>query len=146
MTSSGWNIGEGGAVAIAEPVQIFGVADAVGQVDIQAGWRLLGGIVVELVDGEREHRLVAGEDRGGAVAVVDVAIHHHGAADRAVALQAADRHGDIVDGAESLAVAGEGVVKAAADVEADAVLRAPAARPAMVPPAASQNASTICRE
>ncbi len=46
----------------------------------------------------------------------------------AVPLQAADGHGDIVDGAEALAVAGKGVVEAAADIEPDARLEGQARR------------------
>ncbi len=64
----------------------------------------------------------------------------------AVALQAADRHGDIVDGAEALAVTRKGVVESAAHVESDARIRSACRAARMVPPAASQNASTICRE
>ena len=43
-------------------------------------------------------------------------------------------------------MAGKRVVKAAADVEADAVSQRQARGQRSVPPAASQNASTICRE
>jgi len=61
------------------------------------------------------------EDGGGAVALVDVAIHGHGARDLLLLLQAADGHGHVVDHAEALAVVGEGVVEAAAQVEGHAV-------------------------
>jgi hypothetical protein len=56
--------------------------------------------------------------------VVHVAIDRQGSTDRAVFLQAADRHGHIVDHAESLAVVGEGVVKSSADVDGDFVVQA----------------------
>ena len=53
--------------------------------------------------------------------MVYVAIHHHGAADGAIALEDADGHGHVVDGAETFAVAGERVVKSTADVVAHAL-------------------------
>ena len=47
-------------------------------------------------------------------------------ADGAIALQAADGHGDIVDGAEALAVVREGVMESAAEVEAQTVFQSQA--------------------
>jgi len=41
----------------------------------------VGGIVVELMDGEGEDGSVFGEDGGGAVAVVDIGVDDHGAGD-----------------------------------------------------------------
>src|SRR6202044_1367386 len=66
-------------------------------------------------------RALGGENRGGAVALVDVAIDCHGRADFAVALQAADGHGYIVDHAETFAVAGKSVMESATDVDGDPV-------------------------
>ena len=43
------------------------------------------------MDGEREDGRVPGEHGGGAVAVVDIAVYHHGPLDDAIGLQAADR-------------------------------------------------------
>src|SRR5271169_1541137 len=67
--------------------------------------------------------IVAGvpENGGGAVALVDVAVHGHGALDELPLLQAADGDGEVVDHAKTFAVIGEGVMKAAADADADAV-------------------------
>ena len=52
---------------------------------------------------------------------MNVAVHGHRGTDLVVALQAADGHGYIVDHAESLAVVGKCVVKAATNVERDTV-------------------------
>jgi hypothetical protein len=52
---------------------------------------------------------------------MNIAIDGHGAADSVIALHAADSDGNIVNHAEAFAVIGEGVVKSAADVEADAI-------------------------
>ena len=50
-----------------------------------------------------------------------IAIEGHRGANLVVALHSADGHGDVVDHAESLAMIGKGVVKAAADADADFV-------------------------
>ena len=52
-----------------------------------------------------------------AVALVDVAIHRHGALDGLVFLQAANADGKIVEHAEALAVVRVGVVKSSAHVD-----------------------------
>src|SRR5579863_3867791 len=65
----------------------------------------------------------AGEDGGGAVAVVDIAVHGHGGADLVIALHAPDGHGHVMNHAETFAVVGEGVVKAAANVNGDALFQ-----------------------
>ncbi len=82
----------------------------------------MGRVIVELVDGDGEDGIVFAEDGGGAVAVMDVGVHDHGAGNFVAGLECADGYGYIVDGAESFAVAGIGVVEAAADVTAEAVL------------------------
>src|SRR5689334_6689066 len=84
--------------------------------------RLVGGIVVVLVNGEGEDGIVFAEDGGGAVAVMDVGVDDHGADDFVAGLQGANGYGYIVDGAEAFAVAGIGVVEAAANVAPEAVL------------------------
>ncbi len=50
-----------------------------------------------------------------------VAIHHHGARDCALAAEALDGHGDVVDGAEALPMVRERVMKTSAQVEAESV-------------------------
>jgi len=59
--------------------------------------------------------------------VVDVQIDDSRPRDRAVAQQHADRDGDVVERAESLAVVWEGVMQAAADVARSAAMRLRAA-------------------
>jgi len=61
-------------------IEIILVAGGVGQVDVDAGGRFIGGVVVEVVNGKREYGGIAGEDGGRAVAVVDVAIDDEGGA------------------------------------------------------------------
>ena len=103
--------------------QIFFVGYAIFEIEIERRVGLVGRIVVELMDGEGEDGVVLREDSGGAVAVVDVGINHHGAGDLFAGLQGANCHGYIVDSAEAFAVARVRVVKAAADVAAEAVLQ-----------------------
>src|SRR5450755_5124302 len=101
---------EGCMKSIAQAVKILFVTHAVGQVNVETGRRLHGGVIVELVNGQRKHGRVVSENAGGAVAVMYVAIDYHGALDEAVALHAADGYGDVVDGAETLAVSREGMI------------------------------------
>jgi hypothetical protein len=74
------------------------------------------------MDGKREDRIVPRKKGRGSVALVHVAVHHHGGANGAFALQHPDGDGEVVDGAEAFPVSGERVMEAAAHVEADAVL------------------------
>src|SRR5581483_12476103 len=64
----------------------------------------------------------AAKDGCRAIALVYVAIDGHGATNAAPALQNANGYGKVVDHAESLAMLGEGMMKSAAYVEADAVV------------------------
>ena len=52
---------------------------------------------------------------------MDVAIHHQGPRDQPFLLQRANRHRDIVNGAEAFAVIRKGMVKSAADIESNAI-------------------------
>jgi selenocysteine lyase/cysteine desulfurase len=74
------------------------------------------------MDGEGEDGIVLAENGGGAVAVVDVGVHYQGADDFVAGLQRANCDGYIVDGTKTFAVAGIGVMEAAAEVAAEAVL------------------------
>ena len=65
----------------------------------------------------------AGKDGGRAVALVDVAIHGHGAGDFVIALHAADGDGHVMNHAEAFAMVGKGVMESAADVECDSILQ-----------------------
>ena len=53
--------------------------------------------------------------------MVDVAIHHEGSLDHSFVLQSADGHCYVMNRAEAFAVAGESMVKSAADIETDPV-------------------------
>ena len=103
--------------------QVFFVGDAIFEIQIEGGMRFVGGVVVLLMNGEGEDGIVLAEDGSGAIAVVDVGVHDHGAGDFVAGLQRANGDGYIVDGAEAFAVAGICVVKAAAEVAAEAVLQ-----------------------
>src|SRR5579883_3276532 len=107
--------------SVAEPGSIFLVARAVREVDVEVRERLDARIIVKLVDREREYRIIGGENGGGSIAVMHVAIHHHGPPDRLIALQPPDCHGDVVDCAEALAMVREGMVESAARVERHAI-------------------------
>src|SRR5512144_3250280 len=104
-------------------MNVLGVTHAVGKVDVQAGGRLLARVVIELVNRQGEDRWISGENGGGTVPVMHVAIHHHGAADRAIALQAPNGYCNIVDGAKTLAVIRVGMMKPASYVEPDSGLK-----------------------
>src|SRR5579883_181942 len=83
--------------------------------------RLLARIIVTLVQRQREHGPIAGEDGGRAVAVMHVAIDHHGPLYLLLTLQLAYCDCNVVDGTEAFAVIRESVMKSAADVEAEAL-------------------------
>src|ERR1700676_4941180 len=106
-----------------ECAEILVVVDTVGHVQIERrGW-LVGGVVVFLMDGEREDCWIVREDRRRAITVMHVGIDYNGFANGAIGLQAADGYGDIVNGAEAFAVAGIRVMEAAAEIAAEAIAR-----------------------
>ena len=72
---------------------------------------------------EGEGFRLALEDRGGAVALMDVEIDHQRPLDQPLLAQNADRDGDIVEEAEARAMIGEGVVAAAGGVAGEPVGR-----------------------
>src|SRR3974377_948859 len=133
-----------------EPGEIIGVPAAGGQVHVNRRGRLGKRVVVLLMerDGEdvfarslanistgvdgaqfgsrpggQSRSLVAGvaKDNGSAVALMHVAIDRHGALDELALLQAADGDSEVVQHTEAFAVIGVGVVKAAANADADSV-------------------------
>ena len=69
-----------------------------------------------------------GENRGGAVAVMNVAIDDQGFFDQTLILQRADGDSDVVDGAKTFAVGRKRVMKSSADVESDAIAQRVAGR------------------
>ena len=82
----------------------------------------VNGIVPRAVHAERVDARVAGEDGVRAVALVHVEIDDRRARDAPFALQRADRDGDVVEDAESLAVVRERVVRAAGEIDREPVL------------------------
>src|SRR6266404_6709874 len=75
------------------------------------------------MDGEGENGIIIAKYVSSAVAVVDVGVDDDGPFDEAVGLQTANGDGDIVDRAETFAVAGVGVVKAATEIAAEAITK-----------------------
>ena len=71
---------------------------------------------------EGEGLRLALEDRGGAVALMDVEIDHQRPLDQPLLAQNADGDGDIVEEAEARAMIGEGVVAAAGGVAGEPVV------------------------
>jgi hypothetical protein len=112
----GVEFSEGAREVRVEDGEIVFVTDAVGEIGVEIRGRLRFGVIVFLVDGKSEDGGIAGEDGGGAVALMDVGVNDHGGLDGAVGLQAANGDGDVVDDAEAFAVIGKSVVKAAAEV------------------------------
>src|SRR5215469_8340468 len=78
-------------------------------------------IVVLLMNRKREHRTILGKDRSRSVAMMHVSVDDHRFANRAIGLQAADSHRDVVDRAEPFAVPRVGVMKASTKITAEAI-------------------------
>ena len=74
------------------------------------------------MDGQREHRLVARENGGRAVAVVHVTVDHHRSLNQTFLLHFANSYRNVVNRAESLTVPRECVVESAADIESDPIV------------------------
>ena len=117
----GMEFGEAADEMRFEDGEIVFVSDAVGKIGVEIGWRLGLGIVVFLMNGKSEDGIVARENRGGAVALMNVRVDDHGGLDGAVVLQAANGDGDVVDDAETFAVIRKSVMKTSADVRRRAV-------------------------
>src|SRR5712691_3739834 len=71
-----------------------------------------------LTDGARSRK-----DGGGAIALVDIAIHRHRSSNLVVSLHAPDCDRHIVDHAKPFTVIGEGMVEASADVDGDSIFQ-----------------------
>ena len=89
--------------------------------NVDDGIRLLAGIIIELMHRKRQNASVSGKDRRGAVAVVDVQIHHHRTLDQPFLLERPDCHCYVVDRTEAFAMGAKRVMKSAADIETDAI-------------------------
>ena len=103
--------------------QVFVVAGAVVERDVEIAGFLPEREVVRAVHREREHRRLVAENCRGAVALMDIAIDHRGACDGAVAQQHGGSDRDVVEDAVALAAIAEGVVCAAGEVRRDARLK-----------------------
>jgi hypothetical protein len=65
--------------------------------------------------------MIFGKDRSRSVAVVYVCVNDHRFVNRAIGLQAADRHRNIVDRAESFAMPRVGVMEASAKITSEPI-------------------------
>ena len=95
----------------------FLVAGPVVEPDVEIA-PLLDGIEMLLVDREGEHRRIVAEQMGGAVPLMEVAVHYRGPRDPAFTLQDANGDRQIVDVAEARRLRGERVVEATAEIDA----------------------------
>ena len=78
------------------------------------------------MDRKRENRGISAENRGRPVALMHVGVDDHRPFDRAVKLETPDRHGNIVNHAEALAMVRIRVMESAANVRGPAIFqRAP---------------------
>ncbi len=107
--------GEGRRQEPADGVEVGGVVDVRAQLDDGGGLAAdLGGGAV--VDRKGVDAAVAGEDGARAVVVMEVEVDHQDRLGEALRPQAGDRHRDVVEDAEAFALAGKGVMQAAAEV------------------------------
>ena len=82
---------EGGVEAVVELQQVGIVVAAVWQFDVEIAGFLLEGKITGAVDGEGENTVVAAQDAGGAVALMDIAIDDQDALRPAFGQWAMDR-------------------------------------------------------
>src|SRR6266478_1539411 len=73
------------------------------------------------MDRQRKDRLVASENRRRTVPLMHVGIHYHRSFDRTVSLHLPDGHCDVMNHAESFAMIGIRMMKAAANICAKAI-------------------------
>jgi len=102
--------------------EVLGIAHPIMQGHIQVGTHLRQRIVSFAVHRERENLVIILEYGRGAVALMDVEIDDGRPVNVALGPQLADRDGDIVEHAESFAMIGEGVMRAAGQVAPESVL------------------------
>ena len=81
-----------------------------GKADVEIAALFAKREVARTVDREREDGRVIGEDRRGAVALMDVTIDHHGTSHGVLGLERAQRDDRVVEHAVALAMVREGVV------------------------------------
>ncbi len=101
--------------------EIFLIIDAIRHIQVDVRWRLVPGIIIQLMDGNREDGRIIAKDSGRAIAMMHIRINHDGLANSSIRLQSPYRYGDIVDCAEAFAMVRVSMVKAAAKIRAEAV-------------------------
>ena len=99
-----------------ERLQVFAVATAVGQLDVERAALFAEGEVLRSVHREGEDVGIAGEDRGGAVALVHIEVDHGGPPDPSFVLQGTNGDRMVVEGAVALAVIGESMVRPTGEI------------------------------
>ena len=107
---------------VRQTVQILAIAGAVSEPDVERTRRLVGRIVVELMQGAGEDVRVVREDGGGAVAVVHVTVNDREPLTWRLALDRPDCDRHVVEQTEALAVARIRVMKPAANMTHDSAL------------------------
>ena len=105
-----------------EARNIFRILTTIEKLDVEGRALLVEGKIIRAVHGEGEHGRIVREDRGGAVALVDVEVDHQRALDQPFALQSARGHRDVVEDAESGAAVRERMVRPAREVAGDTVV------------------------
>ena len=83
--------------------------------------RLYHRIVMLLMNRERKHALIAPENRGRPVSMMNVRIHHHRCLDRALRLHPPNRDRHIVDHAKPLSMIRKGMMKSAANIRGPSI-------------------------
>ena len=114
--------GLGGGERVGEDLEVGAVGEAVGQREVEVRGGLARRVVALGVQRQGEDVGAAGEDAGGAVALVDVAVDDEHAGDEALVEQRLGGDGDVVEDAEAGAAVGAGVVRAAGHVAGEPVL------------------------
>ena len=105
----------------AQGLEIFVIAGAVGQLDVEVAGLLAERVVPGAVQREREDAGIVAEDGGGAVALVHVAVHHRDPPAPALVLHDAGGDGHVVEHAVALAAIGEGMMGAPGEVDGRAL-------------------------
>lgn len=113
---------------LVEGAEVGVVLAAVRERHVERASLLAEGVVLAAVEREREDARIVGEDRGRAVALVDVEVDDGGALGAVIAARDHDGHGEVVEDAEPLPLAAERVVRAAGHVPCGAVREGPGER------------------
>ena len=107
----------------AQPFDILAVPGHIAEAYVQVARGLEERVVVFLMYGERKDVLIAREDMGRAVTVMQVAVHYERLPDAVLFLHLSHGYGDVIKDAETFPMVREGVVEPAAYMYADPVLK-----------------------